>query len=82
VVLLQDLIGQDGFLVHPALADAATHLGAMVDTDEWVAGIRQPARIPVALGAYHSPQKTKNREVTLHAGDDAAVLVLGKNPIS
>ena len=40
----------DGFGAHPAATDAATHLGALCDTDAGGA-----ARVPVGLGAYCVP---------------------------
>ena len=40
----------ESFRAHPAAVDAATHFGAVFDTD---AG--QPPRVPVALGAFTLP---------------------------
>lgn len=40
----------DGFGAHPAATDAATHLGALCDTDAGGA-----AKVPVGLGAYCVP---------------------------
>ena len=43
----------DGYWTHPALLDAATHLGAVADTDAvWRDGVPAAARVPVGLGAY------------------------------
>ena len=43
----------DGYWTHPALLDAATHFGAVADTDAvWREGVPAVARVPVGLGAY------------------------------
>ena len=43
----------DGYWTHPALLDAATHFGAVADTDAlWRDGVPAAARVPVGLGVY------------------------------
>ena len=43
----------DGYWTHPAQLDAATHFGAVADTDAvWRNGTAAAARVPVGLGAY------------------------------
>ncbi len=43
----------DGYWTHPPLLDAATHFGAVADTNAvWQDGVPAAARVPVALGAY------------------------------
>ena len=44
----------DGYRVHPALLDAATHFGAVFDTD---AG--EAPRVPVRMAGFHIPAATQ-----------------------
>lgn len=46
----------EGFRAHPAALDAATHFGAVFDTDA-----RQPPRVPVGLASISLPTACRVR---------------------
>ena len=51
----------EGFRAHSAALDAATHFGAVFDTD-----LRQPPRVPVGLAKFSVPATCKVGFFYLH----------------